>query len=90
MLSGLLAADIHMVTTHPNQSMIAKRGDDSWNMETLLSNYDRLQYHLGVPNGKYIDCPVFTQNKKHLYTKLLELDLCLPTILSAFETVLFP
>ena len=43
LFSGLLAADIHMVTTHTNQGMLAKGGNDSWNMEALLSNYDRLR-----------------------------------------------
>jgi hypothetical protein len=60
--------------------MLSKGGTDSWNMGSILQNYERLQYHLGVPNGKHINCPVWSQNKSRLYEALMELDLCLPTI----------
>jgi hypothetical protein len=80
LFTGLLAADIHLVPTHSHQGMLSKGGTDSWNMGSILQNYERLQYHLGVPNGKHINCPVWSQNKSRLYEALMELDLCLPTI----------
>jgi hypothetical protein len=62
--TALLAADIHILPTHFHQGMLAKGGTDTWNMENILTNIQRLRYHLGSPCGMHLDCPVFSQNKK--------------------------
>jgi hypothetical protein len=78
--TALLAADIHIIPTHLHQGMLAKGGTDTWNMENILQNIERLRYHLGYPCGMHLDCPVFSQNKTMLYDRLFAADLCLPTI----------
>ena len=80
LFSALIAADIHVVSTHIHQGMLTKGGTGAWCMENILKNIPRLQYHLGVPNGIHINCPVWSQNKMHLYACLEALDLCIPTI----------
>lgn len=76
LIDALLESDIHIVSTHVHQGNVSK--DDSWNMINILSNMDRLEYHLGIPMGKHIRCPVFTQDKMELYRYLD--DLSVPTI----------
>ncbi len=41
-----------------------------WNLPNILSNIDRLRYHLGIPMGKFITCPVFRQDKLEIYKHL--------------------
>ena len=76
----LIAADIHLIPTHCHQGNIAKGGTDTWNMANILSNYERLYYHIGWPNGRHIYCPVWSQNKRRLYNTLEALNLCVPTL----------
>ena len=59
LIDSLLAADIHIIRTHVHQGNIAQT--ENWNMDNILHHINRLEYHLGVPMGKYIQCPVFTQ-----------------------------
>ena len=80
LFTHLIAADIHLIPTHCHQGNISKGGTDTWNMENLISNYERLYHHLGWPNGKHVRCPVWTQNKVRLYEALEALDLCVPTL----------
>ena len=57
----LLAADIHIISTHLHQGMMAKGGGQgTWHMTNILNNMQRLKGHLGVPSGLYVDCPVAT------------------------------
>jgi hypothetical protein len=87
----LIAADIHLIPTHCHQGNISKGGTDTWNMANLLSNYERLYYHLGWPNGVHVRCPVWTQNKRRLYEVLEAADLCVPTLhISITEKELSP
>jgi hypothetical protein len=79
--TSLLAADIHILPTHFHQGMLCKGGTDTWNMENIIQNIQRLRYHLGSPCGIHLDCPVFSQNKIMLYDRLFAAGLCLPTIL---------
>lgn len=80
LFTKLISADIHLLPTHLNQGMLGKGGTDSWNMSNILTNYERLQYHLGIPNGVYTKCPVWSQNKGKLYNVLSKLNLCVPTL----------
>ena len=82
LFTKLLSADIHLLPTHCHQGMISLGGTavmGTWNIANILANYDRLRYHLGIPNGRHLRCPVFTQNKGMLYESLTRLGLCLPT-----------
>ena len=82
LFTKLLSADIHLLPTHCHQGMISLGGTavmGTWNIANILANYDRLRYHLGIPNGRHLSCPVFTQNKGMLYESLTRLGLCLPT-----------
>jgi hypothetical protein len=79
LFTKLLSADIHLLPTHCHQGMISLGGTATWNIANILENYDRLRFHLGVPNGRHLKCPVFTQNKGMLYESLTRLGLCLPT-----------
>jgi hypothetical protein len=76
LIDALLESDIHIISTHVHQGNVSKT--DSWNMINILSNIDRLEYHLGIPMGKHIRCPVFRQDKMELYKHLDELSA--PTI----------
>ena len=76
----LLAADIHIISTHLHQGLLAQGGKGTWNMLNILENIKRVKCHLGVPSGRYIDCPVSTQDKMLYYKVLQPLGLCAPTI----------
>jgi hypothetical protein len=56
----LLDSDIHFILSHVHQG-IAKYLQ--WNMEDLQCQLQRLKFHLGFPNLKKLECPVFTQDK---------------------------
>ena len=70
LIHSLLESDIHLIGTLLHQGNVAK--SQYWSMQNISSNIDRLQYHLGIPMGKYIHCPVFRQDKLTLYECLNE------------------
>ena len=76
LIDSLLESDIHIISTHVHQGNVSKT--DSWNMFNISNNINRLEYHLGIPMGKHIHCPVFTQDKMEIYRYLG--DLSDPTI----------
>ena len=83
LFTWLLSADIHLLPTHLHQGMMNLGGlevDGTWNIPNILKNLERLRYHLGTPCGKYIDCPIMTQNKMGYYRALQTVGLCAPTI----------
>ena len=83
LFTWLLSADIHLLPTHLHQGMMGLGGlevDGTWNIPNILKNFERLRYHLGTPCGKYIDCPITTQNKMEYYRALQTVGLCAPTI----------
>jgi hypothetical protein len=75
----LVSADIHLLPTHLHQGMLALGGSDTWNTLNILRNMERLRYHLGTPNGTYIDDSVGNQSKKY-YIALEKEGLCAPTL----------
>ena len=83
LFTWLLSADIHLLPTHLHQGMMGLGGlevDGTWNIPNILKNFERLKYHLGIPCGKHIDCPITTQNKMEYYRALQIVGLCAPTI----------
>jgi len=83
LFTWLLSADIHLLPTHLHQGMMGLGGlevDGTWNIPNILKNFERLRYHLGTPCGKYVDCPIMTQNKMVYYQALQTVGLCAPTI----------
>ena len=80
LFNNLLSADIHIISTHLHQGMMAQGGLGTWNVPNILKNLRRVRTHLGIPSGRYIDCPVATQDKMRYYDALQPLNLCAPTI----------
>ena len=75
-INEITKADFHLWTTHFHEGNIGKTG--SWNMPNILSNLDRLEYHLGNLMGIKNKCPILRQGKIEVY-KIMS-DYCLPTI----------
>ena len=76
----LLAADIHLLPTHLHQGMLSLGGTETWNTINILTNMQRLKYHLGANCGIFIDDPVANQDKFNYYDPLQKEGLCAPTI----------
>jgi hypothetical protein len=55
----LLGSHIHFILAHVHQGI----SQLEWNMDELAKELLRLKYHKGFPNGHYLGCPIFTQNK---------------------------
>ena len=53
-----------------------------WTIRNIFDNLFRLECHLGYPMGKYLKCPVFTQNK-YEYIKHIQKH-CIPTYMHPF------
>ena len=77
MIDNVLEADVHIMATHFTEGNIAKTA--SWNVPNILSNLDRLKFHLGNTMGNRNQCPVLRQGKKEIYAQLPEY--CLPTLI---------
>ena len=77
LVDHILEADAHIMATHFTEGNIAKNG--SWTVPNILSNLDRLKYHLGNVMGERNSCPVLRQGKKEIYARLP--DHCLPTLI---------
>ena len=77
LVDKLLEADAHILQTHLTEGNIGKTA--SWNVPNILSNLDRLKFHLGNIMGARNNCPVFRQGKKEIYDRLP--DYCLPTLI---------
>lgn len=82
LISDLLRADVHFLACHLHEGMVARSrlGDDSWNMNNILHNLDRLTYHVGFPMGKHVKCPVLRSDKTKLYECLSRQALCIPAM----------
>jgi len=66
LIDVILSADIHLIPTHFHQAMVWI-GGDTWTIPIIQRELDRLYYHLGVPMGKHIHCPVWRQDKVKIY-----------------------
>ena len=77
LVDHILQADAHIMVTHFTEGNIAKTA--SWNVPNILSNLDRLKYHLGNTMGGRNRCPVLRQGKSEIYAMLP--DHCLPTLI---------
>jgi len=75
--------DIHVIPTHGHQSNIA-RGSVGyhWTAAGYIRNLKMLKFHLGYPMGKYINCPVFQQDKIGYLKELNRY--CTPTLAVSF------
>jgi hypothetical protein len=65
-IDTILGSDIHIIPTHFHQAMVWIAGD-SWTIPNINKELDRLYYHLGVPMGKFVHCPVWRQDKWQIY-----------------------
>ena len=79
-------ADFHLWTSHFHEGNIGKT--PSWNMPNILSNLDRLEYHVGNLMGVKNKCPVLRQGKKEIYEIMK--DYCLPTAIINVPTSYWP
>jgi hypothetical protein len=71
----LIEADIHILGAHFHEANIAKT--DEWNMWNIWSATDRLEFHLGYPNGQYVHCPNL-RGDKYMVNDILGEEYCLP------------
>ena len=78
MIDWLLSGDIHYILTHPHQGIDLDRKYPVWNIPKLAYGLDMLEFHTGFPNGQYLRCPVFRQDKFRYLTALE--DLALPSM----------
>jgi len=65
-LDVILSFDIHLIPTHFHQAMVWIAGE-TWTIPIIQRELDRLYYHLGVPMGKHIYCPIWRQDKIKIY-----------------------
>jgi hypothetical protein len=77
MIDHILEGDAHVILTHLTEANIGKTA--SWNVPNILSNFDRLKFHLGNTMGVRNKCPVLRQGKREIYEMLP--DYCLPTLI---------
>ena len=77
-VNRMLRADIHLMPTHFHQGNLQGDIHPEWNMNSINLNLDRLEFHLGIPMGKKIHCPVNRQDKARIYSALSALSV--PTI----------
>jgi len=76
LVDALLEADIHLLYTHLHEGNIGKTIE--WNINNILGNLDRLEFHLGNFMGARTKCHIFRQGKIEIY-KLMP-DYCLPSV----------
>jgi hypothetical protein len=74
-IDHITRANFHLWTTHFHEGNIGKTV--SWNLPNILSNLDRLEYHLGNLMGAKNRCPILRQGKIEVYEIMN--DYCLPT-----------
>ena len=80
LINFLMEFDIHVIPTHGHQANIARGGENRlmWTANEYIDKLNLLRYHLGYPMGKYLQCPVYLQDKI-LYLDALK-QYCTPTI----------
>jgi hypothetical protein len=59
LIDWLIQSDIHFILSHLHQGL----SQLNWSMTNLYSQALRLAIHCGFPNGKYLRCPIFSQDK---------------------------
>jgi hypothetical protein len=74
----ILAADCHILLGPIHIGLIGGN-DRSWNSVDVIANIDRLEYHVGIPNARYINCPLLRGGKYEFYHALSGTRLCAPT-----------
>lgn len=58
-VNWLLGGHIHFLLCYVHQGLESF----SWPVTDIMAELQRLKFHEGFPNGKYLCCPVFTQDK---------------------------
>lgn len=56
----LLVSDIHIILCHIHQG---EKFGGAWDCSEYILNLLSLEFHLGIPMGEYLRCPIFTQNR---------------------------
>lgn len=62
----ILKFDIHLIPSYIHHNMLGLAGD-SWSIPTIYDLLPKLKYHLGIPMGKYIWCPIWRRDKWKIY-----------------------
>ena len=62
MSDWLLESDIHFILSHPNQGMLVE-GNYDWTAHKIKDELYWLKCHHCFPNGMYLTCPNFLQDK---------------------------
>ena len=79
--NAILGCDIHFILCHPHQGNVARsqaRRPGAWSVKNIYAQVSMWKYQLGFMNGKYIICPVFTQDKRR-YIEAAK-DICIPSL----------
>jgi hypothetical protein len=74
LVNWLIGGHIHFILSHVHQGI----SQLNWSNRSLYDELLRLAIHPGFPNGKYLKCPIFTQDKFN-YIQAIP-TLCNPTI----------
>jgi hypothetical protein len=81
-----IAGHMHLISCHVHQGIqlqiINSRvpGKNSFNLESMMGQLQRLQYHSGFPTGDKLKCPVFLQDKYEYLAVLQKQNWCNPTL----------
>lgn len=73
----LLESDIHIILSHIHQGLLSQNYFE-WTPRLIDQFFFRLNKHRGFPNGIFLKCPIFLQDK-YVYLSAIE-SLCLPTL----------
>lgn len=73
----LMEGDIHFVLSHAHQGMLLPHNQD-WTVDIIENELNRLTFHPGFPQGNYLRCPIFLQNKWNYLIAVK--DIILPTL----------
>jgi hypothetical protein len=76
LIDWLLSANIHICVA-PFHIGLLGGTNRTWTVENLFNNIKRLEYHVGIPNGKFATDPVMWDHKAKIHTLLNEY--CAPT-----------
>lgn len=72
----LLGSHCHFVICHAHQNNAGLVG---WGVDELYTEFQRLKYHRGWPNGIKLKCPIFVQDKDK-YLRAMPANFVLPTL----------
>ena len=68
----ILRFDIHFIPSYIHHNMLGLAGE-SWTIANIYELLPKLKYHLGIPMGKYLWCPIWRRDKWQIYRAIKDL-----------------